>query len=252
MTPLPVDTSPFQHTQSQKPLPLTGKRVLITAGPTHEPIDPVRFIANRSSGKQGFAIAKAIRDLGAETYLVAGPVSLPTPEGVYVSRVETAREMLAACQRHKNIDVVICTAAVADWRVANEAGNKIKKDGSALPPLNLTENPDILKTLCEANDRAGLIIGFAAETENVVDYAKAKRARKNCDWIVANDVSPATGTMGGDSNTVHLITDDGVEDWDSMPKRDVAEALAWRIYEHFHDGNVTQGDFKKTKGTKRG
>ncbi len=215
--------------------PLKGKRVLITSGPTHEPIDPVRYLANRSSGKQGHAIAQAVARLGAETVLVSGPTTLPAPPGVAMTRVETAREMLAACEAALPADIVICAAAVADWRMASDTEQKLKKQpGGEAPALALVENPDILATLShlEAN-RPGLVIGFAAETEKVVEHATAKRQRKGCDWIVANDVSPATGVMGGDLNTVHLIMADGREDWPLLPKQAVAERLARRIAEHF-------------------
>ncbi|MGB1087346.1 MAG: bifunctional phosphopantothenoylcysteine decarboxylase/phosphopantothenate--cysteine ligase CoaBC [Alphaproteobacteria bacterium] len=212
--------------------PLAGKRVLVTSGPTHEPIDPVRYIANRSSGKQGHAIAAALVKLGADVTLVSGPVSVPDPAGVRVIKVESAREMLAACEAALPIDVAICAAAVADWRVENAAGQKIKKQSDGEPPsLCFTENPDILKTLSHlAQDkRPQLVVGFAAETNDVVEYASQKRARKQCDWIVANDVSPETGIMGGDENTVHLITATDREDWPQMSKQGVAEKLAMRV-----------------------
>ena len=217
--------------------PLARKRVLITAGPTHEPIDPVRYIANRSSGKQGFAIAAAAQAAGAEVILVAGPVDLDDPRGVTVKHVESARDMLAAVEAALPVDIAIFAAAVADWRVVSEGAQKLKKDGRALPPLQLTENPDILATISKLHDnRPSLVIGFAAETENLIDNAKAKIARKGCDWIVANDVSPATGIMGGDSNTVHLLTrhesDIAVESWPAMSKDAVASALVARIIAH--------------------
>ncbi len=215
--------------------PLKGKRILITSGPTHEPIDPVRYLANRSSGKQGYAIAQAVARLGAETVLVSGPTNLPNPPGVSVKRVETAREMLAACEAALPADIAICAAAVADWRVASDADQKLKKQpGEQAPALMLVENPDILATLSQLKaNRPALVIGFAAETEKVVEHAVAKRARKGCDWIVANDVSPATGVMGGDLNTVHLISREGQEDWPLLPKQAVAERLARRIADHF-------------------
>lgn len=215
--------------------PLKGKRVLITSGPTHEPIDPVRYLANRSSGKQGYAIAQAVARLGAETVLVSGPTNLPNPPGVTVKRIETAREMLAACEAALPADIAICAAAVADWRVASDADQKLKKQpGEQAPALMLVENPDILATLSQLKtNRPALVIGFAAETEKVVEHAVAKRARKGCDWIVANDVSPATGVMGGDLNTVHLISREGQEDWPLLPKQAVAERLARRIADHF-------------------
>ncbi|WP_294352466.1 bifunctional phosphopantothenoylcysteine decarboxylase/phosphopantothenate--cysteine ligase CoaBC [uncultured Sphingomonas sp.] len=206
--------------------PLAGKRVIVTAGPTHEPIDPVRYIANRSSGKQGFAIAGALAALGAGVRLVAGPVTLPTPAGVTRIDVETAREMALAVDHALPADAAVMVAAVADWRVDAAAGQKIKK-GEAQPALTLVENPDILAALGQSDRRPGLLIGFAAETERVVEHATAKRLRKNADWIVANDVSG--DVMGGDANTVHLVTADGVESWTRLPKRDVAQRLARRI-----------------------
>ncbi|EKV31972.1 Phosphopantothenoylcysteine decarboxylase [Caenispirillum salinarum AK4] len=212
------------------PGPLAGRRALVTSGPTHEAIDPVRYIANRSSGKQGHAIAAALTALGAEVTLVSGPVALDDPDGVRVIRVESAREMLEACRAALPADVAVCAAAVADWRV-EAAGQKIKKTAEgAAPSLSFTENPDILATLSAAGpERPALVVGFAAETENVLDHAAAKRARKGCDWILANDVSPATGTFGGDRNTLHLITADGMEDWPTLDKADAAARLADRI-----------------------
>ncbi|MBI5132856.1 MAG: bifunctional phosphopantothenoylcysteine decarboxylase/phosphopantothenate--cysteine ligase CoaBC [Rhodopseudomonas palustris] len=216
------------------PRPLRGKRVLITAGPTHEPIDPVRYIANRSSGKQGYAIAAAAVQAGAEVVLISGPVDLRAPAGVTLTRVESARDMLAAVQAALPADIAIFAAAVADWRVASEGGQKIKKGAGGPPPLQLTENPDILATIARlADGRPPLVIGFAAETENLLDNARAKLARKGCDWIVANDVSPATGVMGGDRNTVHLLMKSAdaiaVESWPVMTKDEVASALVARI-----------------------
>ena len=198
--------------------PLSGRHVVITSGPTHEPIDPVRYIANRSSGKQGHAIARAAAELGASVTLVTGPVQLPDPPGVTVVHVEAASEMLAAVQQALPADIAIFAAAVADWRVAGASEQKIKKDkSSGVPALQLVENPDILKTISARGPmRPSLVIGFAAETENVVAFATKKRKAKGCDWIVANDVSPATGIMGGDRNAVHLITADGVDDWPAM------------------------------------
>ncbi|MPT49125.1 MAG: bifunctional phosphopantothenoylcysteine decarboxylase/phosphopantothenate--cysteine ligase CoaBC [Sphingobium sp.] len=212
--------------------PLAGKHVLVTAGPTHEPIDPVRYIANRSSGKQGFAIAAAAARAGARVTLVAGPVDLPTPQGVTRIDVVTAREMLSATENALPADVGIMVAAVADWRVAEEAGQKIKKDGSGAPaPLPLTENPDILATIAISANRPTLLVGFAAETENVIAHAQAKLARKGCDIIVANDVSGALGesVMGGERNRVHIVTADTVESWDDLPKEDVAQRLVDHI-----------------------
>jgi phosphopantothenoylcysteine decarboxylase/phosphopantothenate--cysteine ligase len=219
--------------------PLAGRRALVTAGPTHEAIDPVRYIANRSSGKQGYAIAQALATLGAETTLVSGPTVLPDPDRVFTVRVESAREMLAACEAALPADVAVCVAAVADWRMADDTRQKIKKNGGAPPALKLVENPDILAGLsARANDRPRLVVGFAAETQNVVAYAQAKRAKKHCDWIVANDVSPATGIMGGDDNTVHLVTADTVEDWPPASKSAVAERLARRIADHLGEPTV--------------
>ena len=208
--------------------PLAGKHVLVTAGPTHEPIDPVRYIANRSSGKQGFAIAEAAARAGARVTLVAGPVTLPTPAGVSRIDVETAREMAAAVDAALPADAAIMVAAVADWRVADEAGQKLKKDGSGvIPPLTLTENPDILARLARAPNRPRLLVGFAAETEDVVPHAQAKLARKGADWIVANDVSG--DVMGGALNTVPIVRATGVESLPEMPKGAVAAALVERI-----------------------
>lgn len=206
---------------------LKGKHVLVTAGPTHEPIDPVRYIANRSSGKQGFAIAGALAALGARVTLVAGPVTLPTPAGVERVDVETAREMAAAVDAALPADAAVMVAAVADWRTGDTAGQKIKKGDTAAPALALVENPDILAGLAQSRQRPGLLIGFAAETERVVEHAVAKRARKGADWIVANDVSG--DVMGGDANLVHLVTEAGVESWERLAKADVARRLAERI-----------------------
>lgn len=209
--------------------PLAGKRVLVTSGPTHEPIDPVRYIANRSSGAQGTAIATALRDLGADVVFVTGPASVAYPTGVHVVAVQTARDMLQAVHDALPVDAAIMAAAVADWRVENAFTQKIKKTSQPTPELVFSENPDILKTMSSHELRPKLVIGFAAETENVVANATTKRARKGCDWIVANDVSPATGIMGGTENSVHLVTAHGVEDWPRMPKTDVARQLADRI-----------------------
>lgn len=217
--------------------PLSGRRALVTSGPTHEAIDPVRYIANRSSGKQGHAIAAALARRGAHTTLVAGPTNQPDPAGVNMIRVESAREMLAACEKALPADVAVCAAAVADWRVTTEATEKMKKSGTGVPTLEMTENPDILATLsAAANTRPALVIGFAAETENVVEYAQAKRSKKGCDWILANDVSPGTDTFGGTDNTIHLVSADGIEDWPRMSKTDVAERLANRITEQLGAG----------------
>jgi phosphopantothenoylcysteine decarboxylase/phosphopantothenate--cysteine ligase len=215
--------------------PLSGRRALITSGPTREPIDPVRYISNHSSGKQGHAIAGALARLGAETTLVSGPTSQPDPVGVTVVRVETAEQMLAGCLAALPVDVAVCAAAVADWKVTRLANHKIKKSEGGPPPgIELAPNPDILATLSQKGPRRpALVIGFAAETENVVANARAKRARKDCDWIVANDVSAATGTFGGDRNTVHVVTADCVEDWPTLAKDAVADRLADRIARHF-------------------
>jgi len=204
---------------------LAGRHILVTAGPTHEPIDPVRYIANRSSGRQGFAIAAALARLGARVSLIAGPVTLPTPRGVERIDVVTAQDMANAVAAALPVDAAIMVAAVADWRV-EAAGDKIKKDG-APPTLSLSENPDILAMLARSPRRPALLVGFAAETSSVIDHAVAKRARKNVDWIVANDVSG--DVFGGDANSVHLITADGVDSWDRLPKADVAARLADRI-----------------------
>ena len=214
------------------PASLVGLHVLVTSGPTHEPIDPVRYIANRSSGRQGHAIAAAAAAAGARVTLVSGPVSLPDPEGVITVHVESAREMLAAVEAGLPADIAIFAAAVADWRTATEAGQKLKKDGTAPAPLQLALNPDILATVAQRTEgRPGLVVGFAAETENVVEHARRKLARKGCDLIVANDVSPGTGVMGGDRNTVHLVTADAVEAWPTMTKDEVACALVLRLAE---------------------
>jgi phosphopantothenoylcysteine decarboxylase / phosphopantothenate---cysteine ligase len=213
-----------------KPKPLAGKRIIVTSGPTHEPIDPVRYIANRSSGKQGHAIAAALAALGADVRLVCGPVTIADPAGVSVTHVETAREMLAAVEAFLPADAAVMVAAVADWRTENEAGEKIKKQpGTSAPTLSMTENPDILKTVGHHARRPKLVIGFAAETQNLVENAKAKLARKGADLIVANDVSAQTGVMGGDRNRVRLVSASGVEEWPEMSKGGVAERLAGLI-----------------------
>ncbi|WEX88379.1 bifunctional phosphopantothenoylcysteine decarboxylase/phosphopantothenate--cysteine ligase CoaBC [Sinorhizobium garamanticum] len=207
--------------------PLAGRKAIVTSGPTHEPIDPVRYIANRSSGKQGHAIAAALAKLGAEVTLVSGPVTIPDPAGVRVVHIERAEEMRDAVVAALPADVAVMVAAVADWRVASAAGNKIKKKpGEAPPPLQLAENPDILKTIGHHPSRPKLVIGFAAETENVAENGRAKLERKGADYILANDVSPATGIMGGDRNRVKLIGRDSTEDWPEMGKDEVAEKLA--------------------------
>jgi phosphopantothenoylcysteine decarboxylase/phosphopantothenate--cysteine ligase len=210
--------------------PLAGKHVVITAGPTHEPIDPVRYIANRSSGKQGYALARAAAAAGAAVTLVSGPVALPDPPGMKTVRIESARDMLRAVEDALPADIGVFAAAVADWRVATAGEQKLKKDGSGPPQLALTENPDILATIAglKAN-RPKLVIGFAAETEKVIEHAKAKLERKGCDWIVANDVSADGGAMGGDDNAVHIITASGVESWPAQSKDAVAKNLVARI-----------------------
>jgi len=205
---------------------LAGKHVLVTAGPTHEPIDPVRYIANRSSGKQGYAIAGALAALGARVTLVSGPVTLATPPGVTRIDVETAQDMANAVAQALPADAAVMVAAVGDWHV-EAAAQKLKKEGGAPPTLHLSENPDILAMLAASPRRPGLVVGFAAETEQVVDHAVAKRTRKGADWIVANDVSG--DVMGGEANAIHLVTADGVEHWERLPKQDVARRLAERI-----------------------
>ena len=207
--------------------PLFGKRVLVTAGPTHEAIDPVRYIANRSSGRQGFAIAAAAADLGAEVILIAGPVHLPTPPGVLRIDVETALEMQAEVENALPVDAAIMVAAVADWRAAQAPDQKIKKDGNAIPPLALTENPDILASLAIHKQRPKLVIGFVAETENIIAHAQAKLAKKGCDWIVANDVSG--DVMGGENNAFHIVTKAGVDSWLESPKDVIARKLMEKV-----------------------
>jgi phosphopantothenoylcysteine decarboxylase / phosphopantothenate---cysteine ligase len=211
--------------------PLAGRHVLVTSGPTHEPIDPVRYIANRSSGRQGHAIATAFADLGASVTLISGPVNVADPPGVAVKHVQSAQEMLDACQAALPADVAVFAAAVADWRVAGASAGKIKKVPNAAPPsLELVTNPDILATIARPGQRRPrIVVGFAAETDDLMANAQAKRTRKNADWIVANDVSPATGIMGGEENAVHLITADGVEEWPRLAKHEVARRLAARI-----------------------
>ena len=210
--------------------PLAGKRALVTAGPTAEAIDPVRLITNRSSGKQGYAIAGALAALGADVTLVSGPTALPPPAGVRRVDVESACEMLAACEQALPADVAVCVAAVADWRPAQSAERKIKKASTTIEPISLVENPDILATLSKGKRRPKLVIGFAAETNDLEAHAKAKLAKKGCDWIVANDVSVA-GVMGGDRNAVVLVSGDGIERWEQAPKAEVARRLARRIAE---------------------
>jgi len=213
------------------PKPLKGKKALITAGPTREPIDPVRYLSNHSSGKQGYAIAGALADLGADVTLVSGPVAITPPSNVNLVKIETAREMLNACKAALPSDIFVSVAAVADWRPSGISDCKIKKDGKAVPPLMLEENPDILKTLSISKNRPNLVVGFAAETNDVIEHATAKRLRKTCDWIVANDVSG--DIMGGDHNKMILVTDAGVDEWPRLSKTDSAKRLAVKIAEHF-------------------
>ncbi len=219
---------------------LAGRHALVTSGPTHEPIDPVRYIANRSSGRQGHAVATALAALGARTTLVTGPTALVDPVGVETVKVETAADMLAACEAALPADVAVCAAAVADWRVDKQAAQKLKKTAGAPLALALTENPDILRRLSEAtNRRPQLVVGFAAETENLAANGKAKLDSKGCDWIVANDVSAARGTFGGSHNQVHLITAEGMESWPEMAKEEVARKLAQRIADELGAGEQT-------------
>lgn len=216
--------------------PLAGKRIIVTSGPTHEPIDPVRYIANRSSGAQGTALASALRDLGAEVIFVTGPASVAAPDGVTVVPVETALQMKDAVMAALPADAAVFAAAVADWRVASASDRKLKKTRDGMPALEFAENPDILATVSRLdNGRPSLVVGFAAETDDVVAHATAKRLRKGCDWIVANDVSPATGIMGGTENAVTLITENGAEDWPRMSKADVSEKIAARIAKALSD-----------------
>jgi phosphopantothenoylcysteine decarboxylase / phosphopantothenate---cysteine ligase len=225
-----VDAAQSLLIHRNKDLPLAGKRVLVTSGPTHEPIDPVRYIANRSSGKQGHAIARAAADAGADVTLVSGPVTLPDPPGVTTIKVESARDMLSKVEQALPVDIAVFAAAVADWRVAEAGAQKIKKDAKGAPRLSLLENPDILATIAHRKTkRPRLVIGFAAETERVIEHAKAKLARKGCDWILANDVSAQSGVMGGDRNKIHVVTAQGVESWPSQSKDDAARMLVERI-----------------------
>lgn len=210
--------------------PLAGRTALVTSGPTHEPIDPVRYIANRSSGRQGHAIAAALANKGAKTTLISGPTNLPDPAGVKVINIETAQQMLTACQKALPADVVVCAAAVADFRIATESNKKIKKIKGKTPVLKITENPDVLATISKANtSRPELVIGFAAETHDIIPNAQLKLKDKKCDWLLANDVSEGSGTFGSENNTVHLVTADSVENWPQMSKKDVANLLAERI-----------------------
>jgi phosphopantothenoylcysteine decarboxylase / phosphopantothenate---cysteine ligase len=211
--------------------PLKGRHVLVTSGPTHEPIDPVRYIANRSSGAQGTALAAALRDLGARVTFITGPATVPPPQGVRVLRVETASQMADAVKGALPADAAIFAAAVADWRVENASATKLKKDQSGkAPALSFAENPDILATVSRMYEgRPELVVGFAAETNDVVAHATAKRDRKKCDWIIANDVSPSTGIMGGSENAITIITPTGAEEWPRLPKDEVARRLAARV-----------------------
>jgi phosphopantothenoylcysteine decarboxylase/phosphopantothenate--cysteine ligase len=207
---------------------LKGRRVLVTSGPTREPIDPVRFLSNHSSGKQGHAVARAAAEAGADVVLISGPVELADPKGVKTVHVETAAQMLQAAEQALPVDVAIFAAAVADWRVAEQAKEKLKK-ANGKSTLDLVENPDVLAAIAQHKKRPTLVIGFAAETEKLIEHARAKLKSKGCDWIVANDVSPETGVFGGSSNKVHLITKSGVEDWPSQSKQSVADGLVRKI-----------------------
>lgn len=232
--PLEILAAIESHFRDATEQPLAGLKALVTAGPTYEALDPVRFIANRSSGKQGYAIAGALAGLGAETILVSGPTALTAPPRVKLVKVETAREMLAACEAALPANIAVMTAAVSDWRPTAPANQKIKKrDNGAKPTIALAENPDILATIAKGKKRPVLVVGFAAETEDVVPNAKTKLDKKSADWIVANDVSHEHGVMGGDSNTVHLVSKSGVEDWPRLTKTEVASRLARRIAAHF-------------------
>jgi len=209
---------------------LAGKRVVVTSGPTHEPIDPVRYIANRSSGKQGHAIARAAAQAGADVALISGPVALPDPPGVQTIHVQTAREMLSAVDAALPADIFVATAAVADWRMAETGDSKLKKSGNGAPKLNLVENPDILAAIARRNQaRPKLVVGFAAETNDVLAHARKKLDAKGCDMIVANDVSPSTGIMGGDKNAIHIVTREGIDSWPTLDKDEVARRLLARL-----------------------
>jgi phosphopantothenoylcysteine decarboxylase / phosphopantothenate---cysteine ligase len=248
--PLEIAAAAERLLHPPQPKPLAGKRMLVTAGPTHEPIDPVRYIANRSSGKQGFAIAAAAQAAGADVTLISGPVELEDPPGVAVIAVESARDMLRQVEATLPVDIAIFAAAVADWRVAREGEQKLKKTPAGMPALQLVENPDILATISHRKEqRPPLVIGFAAETEHLIENAKAKLARKGCDWIVANDVSPATGVMGGDRNTVHLLTRHGedinVDSWPVMTKQGVAAELIAQVAKAV--GAASMGEASRSK-----
>lgn len=228
--PQEILTAILSRLEGRSARPLSGQRAIVTAGPTAEPLDPVRLLTNRSSGKQGFAIAGALAELGADVTLVAGPVSLAAPPGVRRVDVETARQMLAACEAALPADIAVCVAAVSDWRPSEAATSKMKKTENGPPSIDLVENPDILATLSKSARRPRLVVGFAAETDAVEDHAKAKLARKGCDWIIANDVSVA-GTMGGDENAVAIVTPAGIERWERVAKTEVAQRLARRMAE---------------------
>lgn len=217
---------------------LKGTRMLVTSGPTREPIDPVRYISNRSSGRQGHAVARAAAAAGAEVTLVSGPVGIPDPSGVKTIHVETAAEMLSATQSSLPVDVAVCAAAVADWRVDAVANEKVKKSGGRMPALSFVENPDILATLSHGKKRPRLVVGFAAETEKLIEHAREKLARKGCDWIVANNVSPKSGTFGGRNNQVHIVTATGVESWPVLSKEAVADGLVRRIASALHEARA--------------
>ena len=222
--------------KSDKTNRLIGKKAIVTSGPTHEPLDPVRYISNRSTGRQGHAIAAALANQGAKTVLISGPTGLSDPDGVTVQKVSSALEMLEACQKELPADIVVCAAAVADWRASNPSKEKIKKNGD-VPTFELTENPDILATLSKTTqDRPNLIVGFAAETNSIIERASDKLAKKKCDWIVANDVSIGTNTFGGKENTVHIIDRNGIENWPKMSKESVGKKLADRIADHLKSG----------------
>ncbi len=244
-------TKPKQHESRADAKPLQGYRALVTAGPTWEPIDPVRYMANRSSGKQGFAIARELACAGARTILISGPVALNDPEGVKTIRVETTEQMLAACEQALPVDVAICAAAVTDWRPKSRAPHKLKKGHMPSKRLELIQNSDILESIStRRNDRPQLVIGFAAETEDLIARATAKRKAKGCDWMLANSVAPGRDAMGGDMNTVHLITQEGVEAWPTLPKTDVARDLVIRVG-HYARAQAADKQVKK-RGAKRG
>ncbi|HSG95928.1 MAG TPA: bifunctional phosphopantothenoylcysteine decarboxylase/phosphopantothenate--cysteine ligase CoaBC, partial [Afifellaceae bacterium] len=232
----------IEDTLAPAALPLKGRRAIVTSGPTHEPIDPVRYIANRSSGKQGQAVAAALAAAGADVTLVTGPVALPAPDGVTTIAVETAEEMLVHTEKALPVDIAVMAAAVADWRIAKVANKKIKKTGKTPPTLALKQNPDILATVAGHSNRPELVIGFAAETNDLVKNAKAKLEAKGCDWIIANDVSADGGVMGSDSNRVHLVSASGDDAWPLMSKADVAARLVERIAVHFGNDQPRRRD----------